>query len=90
MNAANKYLEEELVSGDLLQQPAWVRGVELDPEVEGGGGGGAELGADALGRVQPMLRVRIETHEVPTLFLRKWKRATITVWFELSWNLSPK
>ena len=48
MNAANKYLEEELVSGDLLQQPAWVRGVELDPEVEGGGGGGAELGADAL------------------------------------------
>ncbi len=48
-------LQEELVSGDLFQEPARVGGVELDTEVQRHRRGRSQLGADALGRVQPVL-----------------------------------
>ena len=50
------YLKEELVAGDLLDELARVRGVELDAQVESDRAHPLDLLGHALCRVQPMLQ----------------------------------
>ena len=55
-SAMDTYLQEELVAGDLLDELAWIGGVELDPQVEGDGADPLDLLRHSLRRVQPMLQ----------------------------------
>ena len=50
------YLKEELVAGDLLDELARVRGVELDAQVESDRAHPLDLLGHPLRRVQPMLQ----------------------------------